>query len=198
MGAGAIAGIALSAITTGVGLIQSKKAKDAAAKMKKPSITNPYANLDISTVGADFQGQQALRSTATQTAALSQAGGRGMSFIPQVSQQGALTSQQIAANLDMQRKERDRLIASGEQYKEQAEMGLYQQEMGGLAAQYSAGQQNAMGGLQMAGGLLASGFSEGGAFNRPQQQNQMQPTFQSFQSFQPQPLALQPLTFKGF
>jgi hypothetical protein len=158
-------GLGLSAAQAGYGIYQSEKAKREADKLEQPEITNPYAGLDISTIGGRYQGVQALRSQATQTEALARAGGRGLAYINPVAQTTAEVNQRIAANYDAQRKQLDQMYAQGEQYKNQMEVNQYNQEMAGYGQMYGSGQQNMFSGIQSAGGILASGLAEGGAFN---------------------------------
>lgn len=157
-------GVASQIGTSIYGASQAKKAKRASDRLKKKmgDPTNPYAHLTESTIGSEFQSEQAARNLATQTQALSQAGARGMSFIPSVARNTALINNQIASQLDMQRKQIEQQIAQGELYKQQVNENRYLTEQQGYAQQYAAGQQNVMSGIQGATNILASGLAPQG------------------------------------
>lgn len=160
----AVAGIAISAITTGMAIKAKKDAKEAAENMVEPTISNPYASLSLNTVGGNFMGEQSQRTMATQSAAVSQAGGRGMAYLPGIARQDALTSQQIAANYAEQGQYNQRLQGQGEQYRQQAERQQYNIEQAGYGQQYAAENQNMWTGIDSGLGILGSAMMPGGAF----------------------------------
>lgn len=169
MGAGAIIGgigLAKGIFDSISGGIEKKKARESMDELRasQAPITNPYANLSISTQGGNFQGQQNLRSEASQLGFLSQAGGRGASLAPQIGRNTALVNQQIAGDFDRQQKEVDQLRARGEVYKAQMLERRYEQEAAGFAGQYNAGNTQMQNGMNQVFNTAASGFAEGGAF----------------------------------
>ena len=164
----AIGGLALGLGQSIFGISQQSKAKKEAERLKRQqrAAVNPYASLTPSTLGANQESQQSLRSLATQTNAFANAGGRAMSFIPQAARQNALVGQNIASQLDLQQRAIDEKIAYGEQVRMGIEEQRFNNEMQGFGAQYAAGQSNAFGGLNMMAGVMASGLGEGGVWNK--------------------------------
>lgn len=190
-------GMATQIGTSIYGASQAKKAKRASDRLKKNmgDPTNPYAHLTESTIGSEFQSEQAARNLATQTQALSQAGSRGMAFIPSVARNTALINNQLASQLDMQRKQIDQQIAQGELYKQQVNENRYLTEQAGYAQQYAAGQQNLIGGIQGASNILVSGLAPQGFLGG--MGGGSMPAVMGISAPQPQPLAgfgFQPLT----
>ena len=164
----AVAGLALSVGTFAYGVVEKNKAeKEAEARqdaMGDP--TNPFSSLKPSTYGASLNTTQSLRSMATQTQHLADAGSRGMAYMPQASRQNALVSRQAAADLDRQQMGINQQIAQGDVYRQGVEENRYLQEMGGYAQQYNYGQNMMMQGINQGMGVLASGLAPGGAFTQ--------------------------------
>ena len=160
----AIVGGALAVGKTVFGAVQQGKAKKASRRLKQQmgEPTNPFSNLSVSTIGAELQSEQSLRNLATTTNTLSNAGSRGLSFIPQAARQKALTDAQIAADLDRQQKEIDAKIAQGEIYRQNILENRYLTEQAGYAQQYAAGQQTMFSGINDIVGIAASGFAPQG------------------------------------
>lgn len=146
------------------GASQQKKARKASERLKQQmgDPTNPFANLTVSTLGAELQSEQALRNLSTTSNYLTNSGVRGLSFIPQAARQKALTDAQIAATLDEQQKQINQQIAQGEIYKQNINENRYLAEQSGYAQQYATGQQNMFGGISDIIGIAASGLAPGG------------------------------------
>ena len=221
----AVAGLALSAGTMIYGASQKKKAREEQQKLidNRQAVVNPYANLEVATVGGNFQGQQNLRSEATQLQALNNSGTRGLAFVSQIGRNTALGNQQIAADFNRQRKAIDMKQAEGEIFKFNAQENRDNLDLAGYSSLYAAGEQNVAQGINSFGSVLGSSFATGGAFNRgtgtappsntdfgfnqaniPTFNSYMQPNQQNPQlqfgnslgtnyGFSPQPLIAQPL-----
>lgn len=173
----AVAAVAIGVGTFAYGVSQDKKSEQAYQDRldEAENVNNPYAGLQESTLGSRYRGQQALRSEATQMNMLSKSGSRGLAYVPQVARATALTAQSEASDLDRQRARIDQLKAGGEVFVQRTEEARLNQDLQGYAQMYATGQQNIAGGINQATGALASGFAEGGAFNQPQQTQQLRP-----------------------
>jgi hypothetical protein len=175
-------GVSIAALAIGTGLTiygqqQQKKAADEYQQTldEAGDPTNPYANLQPSTLGANYQGAQNLRSEATQMNMLSKSGSRGLAYVPQVARGKALKDQEIAADLNRQQSRIDQLKAGGERFAMAIQEQRLNRNLDGDAQLYGTGNQNMAGGINLATGSLASAMSEGGAFNQGQQAQQLQP-----------------------
>tara|TARA_Y100000758_G_C15926539_1_gene377110 strand:+ start:177 stop:671 length:495 start_codon:yes stop_codon:yes gene_type:complete len=160
MGAAAIIGGVSSLAQAVQGGIQQSRASRAIRNYKRQRLINPYAGLQVSTLGADLQTEQLARRGASVTRLLQQMGGRGvfggLSSL-EASQQDA--ESKIAAQLDEQKIYNEKLRAQGadrvQQLKEQREI----EDLRGLGAEYSAGQQSLWGGLQGIASIAATEIS---------------------------------------
>lgn len=174
LGGAAIATIAGSALTAGTGLVQSlsagkakRQAQQAMEDYQRQQLTNPYANLQVSTAGADLQRQDLARSVSTFADNAALGGSRAIvGLMPNVLQQQIAQEQKIAADLDQQYIQNQQLAAQGQgmvmQMTEQREkddlLGIgqaYQTARAEQAAGYQALGQAGLGiGMAAAGGLF--------------------------------------------
>lgn len=123
------AAVAVPLITTGISAATSigssllakgsanKRAKEAQKLLdnyQRQEITNPYENIQVSTLSADRQREDLARSIATNAQYAAMGGGRAIAGIaPQLVAQQNTQEAQILANLDEQEKQRQQLIARG-------------------------------------------------------------------------------------
>ena len=160
----------LGVATSVVEMIQGyNKEGDAKRGMKKlmanrPEPIDPYASLRPHTLGLNMAQDQSLRGMATQTQAASNAGVRGMGFIPQLARQNAMVGMQSAANLDQQQAGIDQMQARGQMMQQQQKIDYFNQEAAGYSNLYNAGAGEWTSGMSNLTNTLASGSSEGGAF----------------------------------
>jgi hypothetical protein len=151
----AVAGGAYQAISSAK---QAKDAKNALNNLKTPELTNVYKDLQVSTLGADLQKEELGRQFSSGVDALRSGGIRGI-----VGGLGALNSQQntanrqIGADLDMQQKQIDQLIAQDEGRIQNIKEQRNQADVAALSSQYNAGQQGMMQGISGMAQGVASG-----------------------------------------
>lgn len=115
-------GLALSGASTAFNLAQGAKANrmqkqalDAARNYKRQDIVNPSNNMQVSTLGADLQREDLARSIATMSDNAALGGSRAIvGFLPNVLQQQVAAENKIAADLDQQYMDIQKMIASGE------------------------------------------------------------------------------------
>ena len=111
-----------AAIGAGTGIAgaisQGKQAKNYQKQIEnyqRQTLVNPYADLQVSTLGADRQREDLARTMTTYGNLASMSGTRGIaSFLPNLTQTQNDQTAKIAANLDEQQKQIDQLKAQGE------------------------------------------------------------------------------------
>jgi len=167
-GLGAVGSIAQGIMGAG----QASKAKKAIEGYRRQDLTNVAEGLSISTKGADLAREEMARISASSVEALKSGGVRGVvGGIRQVQDSVSQQSREIAADLDSQEKERQRLIAQDEARIREMQEKREQDDLAGLGQQLAVGQQNLFGGiagLGKAAGNMAGMFGEGGGGNTPQ------------------------------
>ena len=116
--------IALGSAVLGAGtgiagaISQGKQAKNYQKQIEnyqRQTLVNPYAGLQVSTLGADRQREDLNRTMTTYGNLASLSGTRGIaSLLPNLTQTQNDQTAKIAANLDEQEKQRQQLIAQGD------------------------------------------------------------------------------------
>lgn len=116
--------IALGTAALGAGtgiagaISQGKQAKNYQKQMEnyqRQTLVNPYANLQVSTLGSDAQREDLARAMTTYGNLAAMSGTRGIaSLLPNLTQTQNDQTAKIAANLDEQQKQIDQLKAQGE------------------------------------------------------------------------------------
>lgn len=116
--------IALGSAVIGAGtgiagaISQGKQAKNYQKQIEnyqRQTLVNPYANLQVSTLGADRQREDLARTMTTYGNLAAMSGTRGIaSLLPNLTQTQNDQTAKIAANLDEQQKQIDQLKAQGE------------------------------------------------------------------------------------
>ena len=127
---------------------QQRQAQEAINNFQWQELTNPYENLQVSTLGADLQREEASRMTATNVAALQNAGSRSLiGGLGRVQAQNNLMNRQIAVDLDQQQKQID-YAKAGQDVKNQSIIENRQaNELAGYGQALYAGQQTKYTGL---------------------------------------------------
>lgn len=105
----ASAGNAVGAIGGAMKFFEGRKMQKKAERMidnfKWQDLQNPYENLQVSTLGADLQREEAGRNTASVVSAVQSGGSRAIiGGLGRVQAQNNLVNKQIAADLDQQQK----------------------------------------------------------------------------------------------
>ena len=116
--------IALGSAVLGAGtgiagaISQGKQARNYQKQIenyKRQTLVNPYADLQVSTLGADRQREDLARTMTTYGNLAAMSGTRGIaSLLPNLTQTQNDQTAKIAANLDEQQKQIDQLKAQGE------------------------------------------------------------------------------------
>ena len=138
---------ALSAGTGIAGAIsQGKQAKNYQKQIQnyeRQKLVNPYANLQVSTLGADRQREDLARTMTTYGNLAAMSGTRGIaSLLPNLTQTQNDQTAKIAANLDEQQKQIDQLKAQGEMQVQGMQENREQNDLLGLGAAYQASKAN--------------------------------------------------------
>lgn len=185
----AIAGAALSVGMAGYQIYnaeqQKKEAKNALDDFVQQELTNPFADLTVSTLAADQQTEANLSRYATSVDALQRGGARGMSQLSQLNDTNVFLQNMISADLDKQDKQRQILQAQGEEKITALQEQREQSALLGLGQQYqtarqdsSSGLMNLMGGAMTLGTSIQQKIDDDNGIPRPQviTGNTLQPT----------------------
>ena len=163
---------ALSAGTGIAGAIsQGKQAKNYQKQMEnyqRQTLVNPYAGLQVSTLGADRQREDLNRTMTTYGNLASLSGTRGIaSLLPNLTQTQNDQTAKIAANLDEQEKQRQQLIAQGDAQVQAMQENREQNDLLGLGNAYQTAKSNQAQSMGMiAQGLGTLGYAAAnGVFN---------------------------------
>jgi len=153
----AVIGVGVSAYTVYNAEQQKSEAKKAISEFESQDLPNPYENVQVSTMGADMQTDAAQSAFATSVDALQRGGTRAVvSALPRISETNILLQNQIAADIDRQAKERDMMIARGDENIRQIRENREQLALQGLGQQLQVGRQDSAGGMMnLVSGMLA-------------------------------------------
>ena len=160
---------ALSAGTGIAGAIsQGKQAKNYQEQIQnyeRQKLVNPFAGLQVSTLGADRQREDLNRTMTTYGNLASLSGTRGIaSLLPNLTQTQNDQTAKIAANLDEQEKQRQQLIAQGDAQVQAMQENREQNDLLGLgnALQTArANQAQSMGMIAQGLGILGYAAAKG-------------------------------------
>jgi hypothetical protein len=162
----AVTGAIIGGVSAAGGIYQAfegaKQKRDAANALRNleiPELKNAYADLQVSTLGADLQREEGARQFATGVDALRSGGVRGIvGGIGQLNAQQNLMNRQISADLDAQQKQLDLARVEDDARIRAMREQRYTGDVAALSSQVSAGQQEMMQGIK--GGMqgLSSGL----------------------------------------
>ena len=138
---------ALSAGTGIAGAIsqgkQARKYQEQIQNYERQKLVNPFAGLQVSTLGADRQREDLNRTMTTYGNLASLSGTRGIaSLLPNLTQTQNDQTAKIAANLDEQEKQRQQLIAQGDAQVQAMQENREQNDLLGLGTAYQASKAN--------------------------------------------------------
>lgn len=109
----AIAGAAGGAVKFFEGRKMQKKAEQLIDNFEWQKLQNPYADLQVSTLGSDLRREEAARTTSTNVDALRSGGTRALvGGLGRVQQQNNTLNREIGADLDQQQKQIDYATAN--------------------------------------------------------------------------------------
>ena len=168
----AIGSAALSAGTGLAGYIsqgkQARKYQEQIQNYERQKLVNPFAGLQVSTLGADRQREDLNRTMTTYGNLASLSGTRGIaSLLPNLTQTQNDQTAKIAANLDEQEKQRQQLIAQGDAQVQAMQENREQNDLLGLGNALQTARANQAQSMGMiAQGLGTVGYAAAnGVFN---------------------------------
>lgn len=175
--------IALGSAVLGAGtgiagaISQGKQAKNYQKQIenyKRQTLVNPYADLQVSTLGADRQREDLARTMTTYGNLAAMSGTRGIaSLLPNLTQTQNDQTAKIAANLDEQQKQIDQLKAQGEMQVQGMTEQRENNDLLGLGQAYQTARAQQQQGInQIAQGVGTLGYAAAnGLFNGMPQTN---------------------------
>jgi len=126
----------------------SKKAQEAIDNYKRQELTNPFEGLQVSTLGADRQREDLARSISIMANNSIMGGSRAiLGLAPQMLAQQNQQEAQIMANLDEQEKQRQQMIARGNEMVQNMQENREQNDLMGLGNALNTARQEKMNGL---------------------------------------------------
>lgn len=184
-GISAATSIGSSLLAKGSANKRAKEAQSLLENYQRQDIVNPYENIQVSTLSADRQREDLARAIATNAQYAAMGGGRAIAGIaPQLVAQQNTQEAQILANLDEQEKQRQQLIARGDEMVQ----GMIEQRenndlMGignslNVARQEGVNAQNNLTSALMTTGGLAMEGARQGLFNGSNATNPLAPQSQ--------------------
>ena len=129
-----------AALSAGTGLAgylsqgkQARQYQEQIQNYERQKLVNPFAGLQVSTLGADRQREDLNRTMTTYGNLASLSGTRGIaSLLPNLTQTQNDQTAKIAANLDEQEKQRQQLIAQGDAQVQSMQENREQNDLLGL------------------------------------------------------------------
>ena len=139
-----------AALSAGTGLAgylsqgkQARKYQEQIQNYERQKLVNPFAGLQVSTLGADRQREDLNRTMTTYGNLASLSGTRGIaSLLPNLTQTQNDQTAKIAANLDEQEKQRQQLIAQGDAQVQSMQENREFNDLQGLGTAYQASKAN--------------------------------------------------------
>lgn len=160
----AIIGGATSAFQAVKGAQKASAAEDELNNLKIPEWQNPYANLKVSTLGADYSRELSQGTAASNIEALQGAGVRGLvGGVGRVQDTAQAYNNQWAADLDKQQKEIDQQWAQAQMQIQGVGEQRYRSDVAALSSQVNQGNQMMWTGIS---GVAQSAMSAASA-NKP-------------------------------
>lgn len=154
------AGIASGAAKFFEGRRMQRKSQEALDRFQWQNLENPYESLQVSTLGADLQREEAARATATNVDALQQAGARGLiGGLGRVQRQNTLMNREIGADLDMQQKRIDEMTAGQDVMNQQMIERRQENELAGIGQQMRVGMDTKYLGIDQGVNALGSAIT---------------------------------------
>lgn len=160
-GVGAAAGAAGGIAKFYEGRDMQRKAQQAIDNFQWKELTNPYKNLQVSTLGSDLQREEQSRMAATSVNALRQGGNRAIiGGLGRVESQNNMVNRQIGAGLDQQQKQIDFAAAQDDTRIREMEERRQANELQGYGQQLNVGMNTKYGGIaDISNGISSIGQS---------------------------------------
>lgn len=161
----AVVGLGLATYKTIDENNKKKKAAKALEKLQQPELKNVAENLRVSTIGADTQRQEQGRLASSQMETLRGAGTRGIFGGASMVESGnQKVSANIAANLDEQQKNIDKMVAEDNQNIRNIREDRHNANVSALSSQYNAanvGQQQGMANMMQSAAMAGQAYAAG-------------------------------------
>ena len=140
---------------------QARKYQEQIENYERQKLVNPFAGLQVSTLGADRQREDLNRTMTTYGNLASLSGTRGIaSLLPNLTQTQNDQTAKIAANLDEQEKQRQQLIAQGDAQVQAMQENREQNDLLGLGNALQTARANQAQSMGMIGqGLGTLGYA---------------------------------------
>lgn len=149
--------LGLGAAQTVSGLIGAGKDRKAIQNFKRQELINSNENIQISTLKSDQQTDANLSNFATSVEALQRGGTRAvLGGLPRINEGNILLQNQISQDLEDQDKQRDILIAQGEERIRAIQEGREVNALQGLGQSLQTNRQDAFSGAQ---NIISSGLA---------------------------------------
>jgi len=169
-----IASAVTGGLSAGLGIYQTiagakekKQAQDALENYKRQELENVAKDLQVSTLGADRQLAEQARLASTQVGALQGGGTRALiGGLGKVEAGNQAVNDQITSDLDQQRKEIDRMIATDNANIRGMQENRENADISALSSQYQSGKQDmnmGIGQIVQGVGTVANQFGPAGA-----------------------------------
>ena len=158
----AAVGAGMGAYQTIQGAKEQADAKQALANYQRQTLTNPYDNMQVSTLGADAQREEQARLEASQVQALAEGGTRGIvGGLGRVEAGGQLVNSKIGANLDEQQKAINMAQAEDQARIRQMMEARQNGDISALSTQFNAGKNDmnmGLGNMVRGVGMMANNY----------------------------------------
>lgn len=157
-------GLAVSTGMSGLQMAQANKKKkddqDAINNFKRQDLVNPFAGLQVSTLGADRQREDLARTLASYGGLTAMGGSRGIAAsLPNLLEQQNNQEAQIAANLNEQQARIDQLKGQGETFNTQLQEQRDNNDLAGLGTQLDLANASAAAAKKDLFGSIAGGLT---------------------------------------
>lgn len=152
----ALVGLGMSGYQAWQGNKQQQQAKRDIANYQRQDLdaSNPYKNLQISTIGSDVMNEQNQINSANSIDAMRNAGSRGIAMLPSVTAQNNAANQNTRAYLDDQFNKRAYAIAGDQTEIRGMKENRENADLAGLGQQLQTGQQNMWSGIRGVGSSM--------------------------------------------
>lgn len=153
----ALGGLAMGGYQAYQGSQNAKKANRAINNYERQDLdkSNPYENMQISTIGSDIMNEQNQINSANAIEAMRAGGSRGIAMLPSVTAQNNQANQNTRAYLDDQVTKRNYAIAGDKTNIRGMKEDRENADLAGLGQQLQTGRQDMWSGMR---GMFASGM----------------------------------------
>lgn len=142
-------GLGISGAQTISSINEAGDFQEAIDNFKPQQLRNPFKEISLDTAAAELQTQANLQNVATGVDALQRGGARSVvAGVPRLTESSLVLQERISADLSRQERERDILIAQGEQRIQEIEEQREREILAGLGQGLSVARNNISTGIQ--------------------------------------------------